>query len=68
MYRNLSREFISPKRKQLLKQLKYKNRRYQIYCDDVTVSRSLENDYDQLGAPRQDEKKSKSLNHLLEHR
>lgn len=64
-YRNLSREFISPKRKQLLKQLKYKNRRYQIYCDDVGMSRSLEHE---MGAPRQDENKSKSLNHLLEHR
>lgn len=68
MYRNLSREFISPKRKQLLKQLKYKNRRYQIYCDDVTISRSLEHDYDQLRAAQQDENKSKSLNHLLENR
>lgn len=67
-YRNLSREFISPKRKQLLKQLKYKNRRYQIYCDDVGMSRSLEHDCDSLGAPRQDENKSKSLNFLLEQR
>ncbi|KAL1456456.1 hypothetical protein WDU94_001187 [Cyamophila willieti] len=67
-YRNLTREFISPKRKQLLKQLKYKNRRYQIYCDDVMISRSLEHEYHQLGTPQQDENKSKSLSHLLENR
>uniref|UniRef100_A0A8D8Z4V7 Transmembrane channel-like protein 3 n=1 Tax=Cacopsylla melanoneura TaxID=428564 RepID=A0A8D8Z4V7_9HEMI len=70
IYRNLSREFISPKRKQLLKQLKYKNRRYQIYCDDVMISRSLEHEHEfhQLGTPQRDENKSKSLNHLLENR